>query len=255
VELFRGSDVWEEVTVERRLPVAETAILLCDLWDNHWCSGAARRVEAMVPAVEATVAAARAAGVQIIHAPSDTMAFYADAPQRRRILDVPRVAPPEPLDLPSPPLPIDDSDGGCDSGEKPWHRAWTRQYPGITIADPDVISDNGIEVYSFLAHRGIKHLAIMGVHTNMCVLNRSFAIKQMTKWGIRCLLVRDLTDAMYNPAMRPYVSHEAGTDLVIEHIEKHWCPSILSRDLRGVEASTLIPPSAPFSRAREKGWG
>jgi hypothetical protein len=45
------------------------------------------------------------------------------------------------------------------------------------------------------------------------------------------VLVRDLTDAMYNPACRPFVPHEAGTELVIEHIEKYWCPSVLSADL------------------------
>ena len=78
---------------------------------------------------------------------------------------------------------------------------------------------------------GIKNLIIMGVHTNMCVLGRSFGIRQMTKWGIRCVLVRDLTDAMYNPKRAPYVSHKRGTELVVEYIEKYWCPSILSNDL------------------------
>jgi hypothetical protein len=43
--------------------------------------------------------------------------------------------------------------------------------------------------------------------------------------------VRDLTDAMYNPAMRPYVSHAEGTRLVIEYIEKFWCPSVESAQL------------------------
>ncbi|MBE0697009.1 MAG: hypothetical protein IH586_08800 [Anaerolineaceae bacterium] len=41
-------------------------------------------------------------------------------------------------------------------------------------------------------------------------------------------LVRDLTDAMYNPAQAPYVSHDEGTRLVIEYIEKFWCPTVLS---------------------------
>jgi len=25
-------------------------------------------------------------------------------------------------------------------------------------------------------------------------------------------------------------SHERGTELVVEHIEKHWCPSVLSEE-------------------------
>ncbi len=68
----------------------------------------------------------------------------------------------------------------------------------------------------------------------MCILNRTFAIKQMTRWGVRCVLIRDLTDAMYNPADRPFVTHEAGTNLVIEHIERYWCPSVNSTDLIAV---------------------
>jgi nicotinamidase-related amidase len=79
--------------------------------------------------------------------------------------------------------------------------------------------------------RGIDHLLITGVHTNMCILNRTFAIKQMTRWGKKCILVRDLTDAMYDPQDRPYVSHAQGTELVIQHIEKYWSPTVLSADL------------------------
>ena len=71
----------------------------------------------------------------------------------------------------------------------------------------------------------------MGVHTNKCVLNRSFAIKQMTRWGVRCVLVRDLTDSMYDPQYRQSVSHDRGTDLVVEYIEKYWCPTTLSSEL------------------------
>ena len=101
----------------------------------------------------------------------------------------------------------------------------------LEIGESDGISDNGEEVYRFLRQQGIKYLIVMGVHTNMCVLNRTFAIRQMTRRGIQCILARDLTDTMYNPKMRPFVSHDKGTDLVVEHIEKYWCPSVLSSDL------------------------
>ncbi|MBI2940522.1 MAG: isochorismatase family protein [Chloroflexi bacterium] len=229
VEIFKGSDEWAELVVEREFPVGETAILLCDVWDNHWCRGAVRRLEQMVGQMNAVVDAARERGVQIIHSPSGTMDFYVDTPYRQRIVNLPRVSPPPPRELLDPPLPVDASDGGCDCDppDKPY-KAWTRQHPAITIAGADVISDDGLEVYSLLASGGIKNLIVVGVHTNMCVLHRSFAIKQMTRWGVRCVLVRDLTDAMYNPRMPPHVSHVEGTDRVIEHIEKHWCPTVLS---------------------------
>lgn len=31
--------------------------------------------------------------------------------------------------------------------------------------------------------------------------------------------------------MPPYVSHEEGTRLVVEYIEKFWCPTIPGKDL------------------------
>ena len=233
VETFKGSGLWDEVVVRKELPSRETAIVICDMWDKHWCDSATRRCEELAKKMDPVLSAARAKGVLIIHAPSDTMDFYKDAPQRRRAVETPRVQPPKPLSLTEPALPIDDSDGGCDDATPhKSYKAWTRQSPLLHIADNDYITDNGGEVYNILQKYGIKNLLVMGVHTNMCVLGRTFAIRQMTKWGVRCVLVRDLTDAMYNPKKRPFVSHEEGTELVVQHIEKYWCPTVLSADVR-----------------------
>jgi nicotinamidase-related amidase len=231
VEPFRGSGEWIEVKVPRELAPAETAIVICDMWDKHWCQGATKRVGLLVQKMNPFIDRARDAGITIIHAPSDTMDFYAGQPQRLIMTTFPAVQPTAELTLPEPPLPIDDTDGGCDTPDDKEHKAWTREHPGLHVDARDFISDNGTEIYNLLRARGINTLLVMGVHTNMCILNRSFAIKQMTKWGIRCILVRDLTDAMYDPEDRPFVSHEAGTELVIQHIEKYWAPSVLSAQL------------------------
>ena len=231
VETFKGSGVWDEVRVARALPVHQTGILICDMWDNHWCTGAAGRVNELVKRMAPLIDEARDRGIQIIHSPSEVMNFYAEAPQRQRILRIAAVEPPANLNLSDPPLHIDDSTGGCETGDKSY-KAWSRQHAGLRVTGNDVISDKGTEVYSYLQEKGIQNLLVMGVHTNMCVLNRTFAIKQMTKWGKRCVLVRDLTDAMYDPAKRPFVDHEEGTNLVIEHIEKYWAPTVLSADLQ-----------------------
>ena len=214
---------------ERALALPSTAIIVCDMWDKHWCSGATRRVGALVESMEPFLRQARAAGIQIVFAPSETMDFYREYPQRQAMLALKKIEPPAALDLPDPPLPIDDKSGGCDTHDT-FYKAWTRQHPGLTIDPRDRISDNGREVYSFLKERRIENLLVMGVHANMCVLNRSFAIKQMTRWGMRCLLVRDMTDSMYDPQDRPFVAHDEGTRLVIDHIEKYWAPSLTSKD-------------------------
>lgn len=231
-EAFKGSGEWIETTFKADLDPKRTALVICDMWDDHWCKSAAKRCDALARKANPVIAALRKKGVTIIHCPSDTMAFYADTPQRKATQKVPRVAPPPNRKLDDPPLPIDDSDGGCDDATPPkFRRAWTRQHAAIEIGKDDYISDQGAEVYSILKGRGIDTLLILGVHTNMCVCNRSFAIKQMTRWGVKCVLVRDLTDSMYNPKKRPYVSHDEGTELVVKHIEKYWCPTVLSSEL------------------------
>lgn len=231
VEAFKGSGQWQEVYVQESFPTKATAIVICDMWDKHWCQGASQRVDMLARKMTPVVDEARDHGILIIHAPSETMAFYKEMPQRQRMRDLVKVQPAPLLNLADPPLPIDDSSGGCDTPDDKPYKAWTREHPAIRIAENDVVSDNGAEIFSLLRQQEIKNLLIMGVHTNMCILNRSFAIKQMTRWGIRCVLVRDLTDAMYDPNHRPFVTHEQGTELVIEHIEKYWCPSVLSGEL------------------------
>src|SRR5205809_6327360 len=104
----------------------------------------------MVPFVKP----AQAKEFQIIHAPAKTLTFYQDTPQRRRVMLAPRVEMPNPLEISDPPLPIDDSDGGCDTPQKPWYKAWMREIANLDMGVFDGISDNGEEVYSFLRQQG-----------------------------------------------------------------------------------------------------
>jgi len=71
------------------------------------------------------------------------------------------------------------------------------------------------------------------VHTNMCVLGRPFAIRRLVAEEFSVALFRDMTDTMYNSRGKPFVDHFTGTDLVIEHIEKHLCPTVTSDQVLG----------------------
>jgi nicotinamidase-related amidase len=226
----------------------KTAVIICDMWDDHWCKSASRRVGELAGPMNDVVKAARTKGMFVIHAPSSVVNSYKDAPQRKRAQSAPFVKTPLPLSTserwgtawcwPDSPresdMPIDDSDMGCDCAVKCVIReAWTRQISTIEMSAGDAITDNGQETWNLLAERGIENVILMGVHLNMCVLGRPFAIRQMVKMGKNVALMRDMTDTMYDPRMKPKVSHFAGTDLVVEHVEKFWCPSFLSSDLTG----------------------
>jgi nicotinamidase-related amidase len=228
--------------VERPLEwdARQTAVIICDLWDKHWCESATRRTGEMAPRINAFVTAVRERGGLIVHAPSDTMKAYEGTPGRTLAQDAPlaKASIPFKWNYLDPKcegkLPVDDSDGGCDDEPQCGnYRAWTGEHPAVRIAPGDAISDQGQEIYNLFEQRGIKHVLYVGVHTNMCVLGRPFGLRQMAKNGKNVVLMRDMTDTMYNPKASPYVSHFEGTRLIIEHIEKYVCPTITSDQVIG----------------------
>lgn len=236
---------------------SETAIVVCDMWDLHHCLNAVRREGEMAPRMNEVLHAARDAGATIIHAPSSCMDFYQDNPARKRAMSAPKAANlPEEIgkwcyQIPAEEAgqyPIDQTDGGEDDdpeehaawakklesmGRNP-RAPWKRQIDVLDIdAERDFISDNGQEVWNILEHGNLKNVILVGVHTNMCVLGRPFGLRQMSRNGKNVVLMRDMTDTMYNPQKWPYVSHFSGTDLIVEHIEKFVCPTITSDQLIG----------------------
>lgn len=252
-----GAETYQAVEKALAWDPKQTALIVCDVWDSHHCLNAVRRVEEMVPRMNEVLEKARALGVLVIHAPSDCMAAYKDHPARQRAV---RAAPAQSL----PPeidkwcrkipaeekgtYPIDQSDGGEDDDaaeHEAWHaklaaqgrnpkRPWQAQHAGLRIdAARDAISDSGVEVWNLLSERGIDNVILLGVHTNMCVLGRPFGLRQMAKNGKNVVLMRDMTDTMYNPARWPHVSHFRGTELIIEHIEKFVCPTVTSDQILG----------------------
>jgi putative membrane-bound dehydrogenase-like protein len=244
-----GAFVTQEKIVE--WDPAQTAIIICDMWNQHWCRGATRRVGELAPAMNRTIAAARAKGVLIVHSPSGCMGPYTDHPARKRAQSAPKAANLPPFigewchKIPAEEqgvYPIDQSDGGCDDGPQcPQGSPWKSQIAVIEVRDEDAISDSGTEIWSLLESRGIKNVMLLGVHTNMCVLGRPFGLRNLVKAGKNVVLVRDLTDTMYNSRMRPYVSHFEGTNRIVEHIEKYVAPTITSTDLTGQPAFVFQP--------------
>lgn len=238
-----AATAWPADVAQRELQwkPTETAVVICDMWDRHWCRGATQRVGELAPRMNATVASLRKAGALVIHAPSDTMGFYRDHPGRKLAQDAPTAAsaPPDiekwlPRLPGEPKLPIDDSDGGCACQPTcKQGNPWRRQTPALEIVAGDAISDSGREIFNLLEARGIRNVLVMGVHTNMCVAGRPFGLRQMTRTGRNTLLVRDLTDSMYNSRSAPHVCHRRGTELVIQHLEQYVCPSVHSADLCG----------------------
>ncbi len=221
---------------------SQTAIIVCDMWNQHWCRGATQRVGEVAPRMNRFLETARERGVFIIHAASSCMAAYDGTSARLAARNAPAASHPKEIGqwcyrIPAEEqgeYPLDQSDGGCDDEPKcDGGSPWTRQTDLLRIDDRDAISDSGTEIWNLFEARGIRNAMLLGVHTNMCVLGRPFGLRNLARYGKNVVLVRDLTDTMYNSRARPFVNHFRGTDLIVEHIEKFVCPTITSDQVLG----------------------
>ena len=263
----KPADNYEITTATEAWEASQTAVIICDMWDSHHCYRAVKREEQMVPRMEKVLTHLRSKGVTMIHAPSSCVTAYADNPARLRVASVPKSAVPDGINkwcrsIPSEDqatYPLDQSDGGEDDTPEE-HAAWAasletkglnprspwkKQHQGLTI-DPakDFISDQGDEIWNILIHKELKNVILLGVHTNMCVLGRPFGLRQLSKNGVNVVLMRDLTDSMYNPKSWPHVSHLEGNALIISHIERHVCPTLTSDQFVGGKPFRFTPITA-----------
>ena len=76
----------ETVTVDP----SRTAVVVIDMWDQHWCNTYTRRVGNLVPRMNQVLAAARHLGMQVVFAPSHVLAVYEAYPQRAAMVAVPQ---------------------------------------------------------------------------------------------------------------------------------------------------------------------
>lgn len=249
---FVGADAESpSKTVLREWILSEVAVVVCDMWDAYHCITAAQRTAVLATQVNRVVSALRNEGALIIHAPAGCSDFYAGTSARVRATNAPTVPAPctidwndwerdEVNDLPDDlvnPGPCMCTGGPCNDGEPPY--PWTRQTPVIEVTSDDAVTDDGQEVFNLLECRGIVDVLVMGVHTNACVLGRPYGIRQLVRLGKRPVLCRDLTDAFH----RGPRGHRRGTEQVVAHIERRWCPST---------TSDLVVGGEPFALADER---
>ncbi|MCH7989740.1 MAG: isochorismatase family protein, partial [Planctomycetes bacterium] len=174
VETEKGSGKVQPVVREQVWNASETMIIICDMWNDHYCQLAAQRVDMMAPKMNRVITAARNHGVMIVHAPSGTMDHYATTQYRKRMKQTEFAKAPVPLGKwcylnpdKEAKMPVDTTKSACDDpivGERV--RRFSKQHAGIKIIGYDGVSDKGQEIYNFIRQQGIKNVVLMGVHTN-----------------------------------------------------------------------------------------
>ena len=209
------------------------AVLICDAWNAHWCGAAKARMDELAPKIEEFLRSARALDLHVIHSPSGTMAFYTNYSQRRRakrFVEIPTFDP-APAEREWPMTPVKGQGEPCKGAADAIPARIFREHLSISVGPHDIISDDVNEIMTYVRQARIETVFFCGVHMNMCVLDNPFGIKNMSRYGISCVLLRDLTDPIFCPIRYPSLTQEEGKRLIAEFIERHICPTALADDL------------------------
>jgi nicotinamidase-related amidase len=255
-----------QVTVEAR----RMAIVACDMWTAHSCSGFNQNAALVLPRIISLFDASRKLGIPIVFAPSGAdLEKIASISARTKITLLPHHSLPTSNGF----LNGHGSNGPFASScmckivalqpgtSQPLIQCNRVQHdynqtPVVPVTDKDFFIAAGHyregthsairswgepaqqELWNFVQERGITHLLYVGFATNMCIINREFAMIQMKRLGLQPILIRDATLSItyngYNPmtlSLDPLFTPEFGTGFAVEYIEQRVGPSIDSAQI------------------------
>ena len=216
----RGTAFGSETTASRRgggmtrfsASAAETAVVVYDLWDAHWCGPASGRAGVLAGRVDAALRRWRRAGLGLVAFAPNGALPSALHPARRRaarcVLDqegAPRLGPPlehAPWELPVASDPL----RSCEAPAGTARKVWSRQHPSIDVevgrGSPDVFTTSPSELACLLRTRNITRLLLVGVHANVCMLwlhplSLAWLLPNRAALGLTSLaIVSDLSDSI-----------------------------------------------------------
>ena len=231
----------------KKIEASKIGIIICDMWNEiYWSKAVTKRVKNLAININKFITTARNKGSLIIHSPSDLQNDFYNSSKAflrankiyekvKKSINIPKekaITEPElPFNITNKTIPLI-----CDTNETktPKTIEKKREHPNIVIDEKkDIMAVDGNIIYKIIKSMDIEQLIITGSATNICILDRSFGIKQWVKWGVNIALARNLTEVYYgvrHPPYLPYLPYEEGKQLIIGFIEKFWCPTISSED-------------------------
>jgi nicotinamidase-related amidase len=204
--------------VEMGLPLGQTALVLVDVWDNHfiesWLERATRITEEGVVPV---LAKAREVGMTVVHAPSPPIAEqYGQLKQHKE-------APPS-VAADWPPAEFRARAGAYAEFRGP--RAQPPGIPGIPelgmsplveVGEEEYVVATGEQLHALAEEEGILHLIYAGFATNWCILNRDYGMRAMARRGYNMILLRDATAGVEFPDT---VDVGFATEMAVREVEQ-----------------------------------
>ena len=193
---------FERREIEMGLPIDQTALVLVDLWQDHfiesWIERAAQVLrEKVLPVIDA----ARSGGISVIHGPCPEVAGHYEQLDRHKA--------PEPSgETPAWPPP----EFRRREGDYHAYRGPREQEPGIRdirdnrrmsdlveVRDEDIVIASGQQLHDYLESQQILHLVYAGFATNWCIINRDYGVRPMRDRGYTVILLREATPGVEFP--------------------------------------------------------
>eukprot|EP00163_Fabomonas_tropica_P021420 TRINITY_DN37477_c0_g1_i1.p1 TRINITY_DN37477_c0_g1~~TRINITY_DN37477_c0_g1_i1.p1 ORF type:complete len:377 (-),score=31.89 TRINITY_DN37477_c0_g1_i1:7-1137(-) len=234
----RGSKVTDQYLLAR-----ETAIVVVDVWKQHWCPEWSRTATELAKRISATCDCAREAGVTITWTPTHGgQRYHAEHPLFKKIDQAPESGDRDYFrtngfpknGFPTLPQGMHELNVKCPSKKQ-------ANIPGLSpvlhIDNRDGINVEPRKVNNWWKSKGIKNIVVMGVHANACLLSKmGTRYWHLMKYNV--YIVRDLVEPTYNQAQQGRFPHskdfQTAIDTIVRYHEKHYAASISSSELIGV---------------------
>jgi hypothetical protein len=275
---LRTRDANDKVTTTKvQAKGSEFAIIVMDMWDNHWDPTWVAHATARAESMNQFLHRARGAGAVIIHSPTNLITgyggrVYQDTKQRQAASRAPKsVAPRDNGFMRKPAAPWGKnryvgSKAHRMNGE-PASRPNTlsNQCVGIDIEANDYITGEWgtlQDAWNILQKHDTKYLLYVGGATNMCLILKPIGLRHMKARGIKTVLVRDLALAWSDPyhwydrnkKLPDDWGYTAlkGDAFVADWIEREMSPAVTSGIFSGPAPHTLKLAHATATHSPEK---
>jgi nicotinamidase-related amidase len=231
-KIFKNGGKNEVFYLDKYIDCKKIAILSIGMWSVHKCKVASDRLNEISIKANELMKLVRNNGGKILHGSSTLVNIPEYKNMRNNIIGLPEAKLVDNGMIAYPQVPLDDSDGGVVEYNPNYDRKKVLMNPYIEMDyEKDAITGHNKEILNYLYYHGIELLLICGTHTNMCVLDRIYGVKNIIRYGFPVVIIRDLVDVVHNPKLYPYTTRNETNELMAEWIEEYFCPTMHSEDI------------------------
>ena len=208
------------------IPLAQAAVVLVDVWAEHYLRDTQARIEAIVQEkIRPLLAGCRKAGLRLIHAPAPEVARKHPAWIRL----VPEEEIPRRKDD-WPPPDFRSKSGEYEKYARPFEpreaeleelRARRKLHPDVRPEGDEPVILSGEELHQYCRQKRILFLFYLGFNTNACILLRDYGTLAMAERGYEIVILRDCTTGMESAETQEGLWQTRGAVLFLEMFGKY----------------------------------